>query len=190
MTVKGTLVYGVGINDADYPVNKTTGSFGKRITTWRCPYYQRWVNMLERVYDGDREAYRGVTVCEEWLIFTNFKGWMQTQDWSGKELDKDLLGGNLYSPETCVFLDKKLNMLLIKGGVSQDPVSKKWYGSVRTPAKRVKTKRYSCSTLARLSVLKLKLAVVESLTDEVCPTNLKPLVKTCLQKRVMYKEKT
>ena len=41
---------------------------------------------------------------------------MTSQDWEGKELDKDLLvpGNRLYSPETCIFISKKLNNLLGK----------------------------------------------------------------------------
>jgi hypothetical protein len=38
------------------------------------------------------------------------------QDWEGKELDKDILVPNnkVYSPDTCVFIDKKVNQLFSK----------------------------------------------------------------------------
>lgn len=39
---------------------------------------------------------------------------METQDWEGKALDKDLIGdGKLYSPECCVFIDQSLNNFLL-----------------------------------------------------------------------------
>jgi len=39
---------------------------------------------------------------------------METQDWEGKQLDKDLLvkGNKVYGPDTCCFLEKKVNIFL------------------------------------------------------------------------------
>lgn len=37
---------------------------------------------------------------------------MEKQDWEDKHLDKDLLGGNLYSPETCVFISNEMNSFI------------------------------------------------------------------------------
>lgn len=111
------MIYGVATNDADYIVR-------------RCPFYIRWFKMLERCYSHRWQSryptYRGCKVCEEWLIFSNFKTWMETQDWQGKQLDKDILGdGKFYSPETCCFVPQWLNKLLnshgqvtVKTGVS------------------------------------------------------------------------
>lgn len=107
------LVFGVGVNDADYAVNPRL--YGKRVT---CPFYRSWVDMLMRCYSekfqAKRHTYIGCTVCEEWLTFSNFKSWMQQQDWNGKELDKDLLvkGNKVYSPGTCVFVDKATNLFI------------------------------------------------------------------------------
>ena len=41
---------------------------------------------------------------------------MEQQDWKGKHLDKDLLvyKNKVYSPETCVFIDQRLNNFLVK----------------------------------------------------------------------------
>lgn len=107
-------VYGVGINDANY---YTTGSVGG---TWSiCPYYSRWRNMLKRCYCPNyREkypTYQGCYACDEWLTFSNFKAWMEQQDWENKELDKDLLviGNKCYSPTTCVFISPAINSLII-----------------------------------------------------------------------------
>lgn len=110
-------VYGVGINDADYPVTKSYRVGHKTVTTWRCPYNTTWKNMLKRcyseAYQRTHPSYQGTTVCEGWLTFSNFKHWMQQQDWQGRELDKDLLGdGKIYSPATCRFIPTRLNGLL------------------------------------------------------------------------------
>lgn len=105
---------GVGINDAWY--STTTEVNGKRV---QCPYYQRWSDMLTRCYSEkyhDREpTYKGCYVCDEWLTFSNFKVWMEKQDWKGKQLDKDLLNQNNkeYSPDNCLFVSRHINSLLL-----------------------------------------------------------------------------
>lgn len=74
--------------------------------------------MLTRCYSDEyskrHKSYLQCTVCSEWLTFSKFKAWMELQAWEGKQLDKDvLLGGNkLYSPETCVFISKNVNLFL------------------------------------------------------------------------------
>ena len=121
--LKNKLVYGVGINDADYIVcvreeaPKVNGKQNRKII-WTCPFYSRWVSMLERCFSNKLKTkhptYKDVTCCEAWLTFSNFKSWMEQQDWDGKELDKDLLvyKNKLYSPETCCFISHTLNSYL------------------------------------------------------------------------------
>ena len=182
---KGTLVYGVGTNDVDYQV-ATTGAIGsKREVIWRCPYYQRWVNMLERVYGSDRPAYVGVSVCKDWLVFSNFRSWMEMQDWQGKELDKDVLGSSVYGPDACPFVHKMVNMLSIVGSARQDKNSGSWYGLVRTPKGRTKTKRYRTEREACIAMYGLKSETVDSLDNLVCPEWQKPLVKDSLYRRLV-----
>ena len=83
-----------------------------------CPFYQTWKSMLERCYSAKYQAkkptYKGCTVCDEWLTFSNFKAWMETQTWEGNHLDKDLLvvGNKVYSPETCLFVSVQVNSFL------------------------------------------------------------------------------
>lgn len=71
--------------------------------------------MLQRCYSGRYPSYEGSSVCVEWLKFSSFKAWVLTQDWEGKELDKDLLGNysKVYGPETCCFLPQGLNVFLV-----------------------------------------------------------------------------
>lgn len=107
--------YGVGINDAGYVViEKTRKGRGSGNKT-KCPFWTKWVSMLERCYSKQMsKSYANTRVCEEWLTFSKFKAWMETQDWEGKHLDKDLLGdGSYYSPETCCFLSKEVNGFLV-----------------------------------------------------------------------------
>lgn len=61
-------------------------------------------------------SYKDCEICEEWKYFSKFKAWMETQDWEGKELDKDLIvrGNKLYSPETCAFIDRKINTFIVE----------------------------------------------------------------------------
>ena len=119
MTDKKRLVYGVGINDADYAVTKweTTVVNGvqKRKLVWYCPYHRAWTSMLQRCYSSKLQerfpTYKGCSVSEEWLTFSNFKRWMEEQDFEGKQLDKDLLfeGNKVYSAESCVFVSPSVN---------------------------------------------------------------------------------
>jgi hypothetical protein len=118
------LVRGVGINDADYVVQvfKTIGYLGgkKRKLVWVCPFYGRWMSMLTRCYSENYQSkypsYKGCSVVREWLTFSNFKSWMELQDWEGKQLDKDILfpGNKIYGPDTCVFVDARVNSFIIE----------------------------------------------------------------------------
>tara|TARA_R110000796_G_scaffold89774_1_gene193423 strand:+ start:224 stop:838 length:615 start_codon:yes stop_codon:yes gene_type:complete len=107
------LVFGVGINDADYMTSGYVN--GKAV---KCPYYQKWKGMLERCYSANcqknKPTYIGCSVHTDWHTFSVFKAWMQQQDWAGNELDKDLLvqGNKVYGPYTCLFLPHSINSLL------------------------------------------------------------------------------
>ena len=114
----GKLVYGVGINDADYHVHRSIN--GKR--EWVCNYYKTWADMLQRCYSEAkhkrRPTYKDCEVFREWLTFSKFKEWMEYQDWDNKELDKDLIkaGNREYCPEYCVFIHSKVNSFTIDSG--------------------------------------------------------------------------
>jgi len=120
------LVYGVGINDADYVVERKetieVNGKQKRRLVWICPYYRTWRDMLQRCYSSKfqekRPTYKGCSVSEEWLTFSNFRRWMEAQDFEGMQLDKDLLfeGNKVYSAETCVFVTRAVNMFTIDRG--------------------------------------------------------------------------
>ena len=118
-------IQGVGVNDADYNVNEHDVVNGKRKIVWQCPYYVVWSSMLVRCYSdkyqSKRPTYKDCNVCDEWVVFSNFKAWMEKQDWEGKHLDKDLLkeGNKVYSPEYCIFLDCKINSFVLDRGATR-----------------------------------------------------------------------
>lgn len=107
------LIFGVGVNDASYIV--TNKKNGKQTI---CPYYMKWKHMIKRCYSEKfqttRPTYIGCTVTEEWHSFMKFRAWMKTQDWKGKQLDKDILivGNKVYSPNACAFVPISINSLI------------------------------------------------------------------------------
>lgn len=117
MRAKNKLVFGVGISDANYVVQPSVN--GRRI--W-CPLYRVWMSMLFRCYSKNEHArhptYIGCTVVNEWHSFSVFRAWMLTQDWEGKQLDKDILspGNKVYGPDTCVFVSQEINKFLTDRG--------------------------------------------------------------------------
>lgn len=119
---KQTLMCGVGINDADYVVAPRIN--GKVL---RCPVYRAWSNMLHRCYSqkvhAERPGYIGCSVDKEWLTFSKFRAWMDTQDWKGRCLDKDILhpGNKIYGPSHCVFVTSQINTLLIDHAADRGP---------------------------------------------------------------------
>lgn len=128
-------LYGVGINDANYSVTKYILESGKYKLIWTCPYYSRWKNMLVRCYSKAFQktspTYLGCEVHPEWYLFSNFKSWMETQDWDGKQLDKDLLfrGNKVYGPQTCVFVSTAVNNFMTESTKARgaDPIGVSFY---------------------------------------------------------------
>lgn len=150
------LIYGIGINDADYAVVTYMSYYnetGKRVrkAKWVCPFYIRWINMLTRCYSTKRikrtPTYIACEVCEEWKTFSSFKTWMESEDWEGKQLDKDLkvIGNKVYSPDTCLFIDQKVNTFVLEAnksrgeypiGVCYHKLAKKYHARCNNPISR------------------------------------------------------
>lgn len=112
-------VFGVGINDADYNVQVRDKD---RKLIFSCVAYNKWYDMLKRCYSTKiekRPTYLGCSVCEDWLTFSKFKSWLELQeDWEHKSLDKDILaeGNKIYSPSTCLMVNKEVNSSLVLRG--------------------------------------------------------------------------
>jgi hypothetical protein len=174
---KPKLMYGVGVNDADYAV-QPSGPDGKRRT---CPYYRAWNNMLRRAYCQKLHAilptYIGVTVCEEWHSFMAFRAWMMTQDWEGKQLDKDIIvpGNKVYSPATCAFVSSQINVLLTDSaaargewpvGVDWNRHAKKFRAQIAEGGKRRSLGYFTTPEAAHLAWRKAKVRIVRAAARE------------------------
>jgi len=186
--MKTNLVYGVGINDADYVVKKweTIGYVNwvrKRKLVWECPYYRAWCNMLQRCYSSKYQkthtTYKGCSVSEEWLTFSVFKSWMEVQDWEGMHLDKDLLfsGNKVYSEETCTFVTREVNLFTTDSGatrgecllgVNWDKGANKFKSRCRNPftKKQEHLGYFTCELEAHQTWLKRKLELAHLVADE------------------------
>lgn len=200
------LVYGVGMNDADYAVEKReTVYYGdgsrKEKQVWVCPFYRTWKDMLKRCfsdkYKAVRPTYENVTCCKEWLVFSNFKHWMEKQDWKGKQLDKDILVPNNkdYSPETCAFVSRTTNMFVTANDAARGewPVGvcwDKWREKFKAQCKNHFTKKneylglFTCPYEAHETWRKRK----HELAQLVAATETNPRVVEALKKRYSVEE--
>lgn len=94
--------------------------------------YSLWKGIIERCYRENRQDYKnygnkGITVCERWKCFSNFledikniEGYDEEKFKNNRlDLDKDIKQKNLpvnqkvYSPDTCMFVDKSINRAII-----------------------------------------------------------------------------
>ena len=97
------------------------GKFSSKI---HIEIYEYWRGMIRRCYDpyflDKHPTYRDCIICKEWLNFQNFAKWWNENYYNCNnermELDKDILikGNKIYSPETCIFVPKRINDLFIK----------------------------------------------------------------------------
>ena len=171
-------VYGVGINDADYMTLVTVDC-----KQYRCPYYKRWLDMLTRCYDDKFQkrfpTYIGCTICKEWVKFSNFRSWMENQDWPGKSLDKDIIsqGNKIYSPSTCIFVTEEINNLLTNKklsrgdyplGVSLKKRNGKYVAQCRAYGKTKHLGYFDTANEARKAYIKFKVRLIIKIADEQC----------------------
>lgn len=99
------------------------GKYMTRNTVLKKPEtsYETWTSMLERCYKNQElfPAYYGIcTVCKEWHNYQTFADWYDENKYSVNErlhIDKDILFPNskLYSPETCLLVPQRINMLFL-----------------------------------------------------------------------------
>tara|TARA_R110000782_G_scaffold74431_1_gene148689 strand:+ start:153 stop:785 length:633 start_codon:yes stop_codon:yes gene_type:complete len=159
-------IYSVGVNDAGYIVSPMIN--GKR---HRCPFYIRWYAMIRRCYSAKNlesyPTYNGCSVSNEWLVFSNFKAWMITQDWKEKQLDKDILitGNKIYSSGTCIFVPDFINTILndsranrgaLPIGVDFDKRRCKFRSRVNISGKEVLIGYYTAAQAAKEAYIKAK----------------------------------
>ena len=117
---KRKMLYGVGVNDADYTTRPTVN--GKCAVD---PAYRSWGLMLQRAYNhkyhAKKPTYSDVTVCKEWHSFSSFRAWWLENYREGCHLDKDLLvvGNKEYSTGACIYIPGWLNGFTVDSGASR-----------------------------------------------------------------------
>lgn len=116
------LTYGVGINDAPFPVTKKINGLTKGHRS-----YNTWRGIVSRCFNADTKAkfptYAECTIADEWLYFSNFHKWWRANFREGWVVDKDLLfpGNKVYSPDRCLYIPEELNNFVISREAKRGP---------------------------------------------------------------------
>ena len=110
--------------------------------------YKLWTSMLERCYSSNSKnkypTYEGCEVSDNFKSYEYFYEWCNKQigfDNEGWHLDKDLLikGNKVYSENTCVFIPKEINLLLVRHTPSRGkhPIGVYWRNTKKAFVARV-----------------------------------------------------
>ena len=115
-------VYGVGY----FGEGKYKSSYEKGVVYQG---YKTWADMLKRCYrtkykDMYPSYHKIATVCDEWHCYQVFAEWYENNKYNVEErlhLDKDILipGNKIYSPETCILVPQRINLLFMNKSNSQ-----------------------------------------------------------------------
>lgn len=102
------------IRDIMHPNDK--GFINDVLGSSNSPHYMTWIGLYNRLSEklhNRAPTYKDTTICKDWYRFSKFAEWSDTQDYQGKQLDKDILiiGNKHYSPETCIYVDQRVNKL-------------------------------------------------------------------------------
>ena len=180
-------VFGIGcIGEGPYKVRRKGGKLYESYNAWR--------NMLERCY-GEKyrkrnPTYENCTCCEAWKNYQNFASWYDAHFYQvGNErmhIDKDIKikGNQVYSPETCVIIPQRINMIfatkkLNRRSTLPTGISKLTCGMYKTRYITDEIGRYSSleeSVQAYLSAKRKHIAeVVESYGDQI-PTDVREVI--------------
>ena len=144
-----SLVCGVGINDLKGWA-RIDGSVERRM-------YDTWKDMLKRCYNKKyleaNPTYKGCTVCERWLRFSNFiedirliPNFDLYYQGINRVLDKDIRvpGNKVYSLQTCMFVSKS---------ESSRDVQRKHPGKVHSYDSRLKKSKKLSKSVKAVNIL-------------------------------------
>ena len=83
--------------------------------------YAKWKSMIDRCtrFRKSSASYVDCEICEGWENFQNFAKWYYENEYQCNEplcIDKDILthGNKIYSPDTCILVPQRINLLFIK----------------------------------------------------------------------------
>lgn len=106
-------VYGIGYLGV--------GEHQTKINNKRVCAYNIWHSMIRRCYEESCSDIYGAyydicTVSSKWLCYQNFADWFESNKYECEgrlHLDKDILypGNKIYSPDTCLLVPQRINML-------------------------------------------------------------------------------
>lgn len=185
------LVFGVGINDADYITRPVINGVNTE-----CPAYRAWKSMLCRGYSMPykirQPTYLNVSVNKEWHLFSTFREWWIENHVDSFSLDKDLLvvDNDQYSKSNCIYVPQWLNSFLIdrfalRGclpiGVSFDRNNSRYICQCHNPvtAKGEKVGRFKTAKSAHLAWRNRKLYWALELKDRMDAIDLRIYPNVC-----------
>lgn len=166
-------LYGVGINDTSYTMSNMNPTNGVKY----CPFIIAWRGVISRCYSNKLKelnpTYLECTMVEEWLTFSVFRKWMETQDWRGKQLDKDILidGNKRYGPDTCIFVSSQINSLittsaanrgLLPQGVTFSGIPNRYSALCNKNGKTIKIGVFKTINNAEIAYLNFKAGVINN----------------------------
>ena len=145
--------------------------------------YLKWHDMINRCYNAKfherQPQYKGCTVCEEWLNYSNFKVWYDKNKIAGTslDLDKDILfkGNKMYSPETVAFVPHAINTLFLnckknRGalpiGVSFSERDKKYSAEMSFMGRQIKLGTFDTAESAFARYKKYKEDFIKDLAEQ------------------------
>jgi hypothetical protein len=161
---KTKLVYGIGVNDADYSITS-------------CKTYKRWCGILRRCSEvtARKSYYEGCTLDPRWISFLNFKAWADFNLLDDSlVVDKDILvsGNKVYGPDTCClvphYVNTSISCIRKNGGKypvgvfsSQHLKTRPFESMINTCNGRVRLGRFGTPEEAHKAWQKAKITVIE-----------------------------
>ena len=93
----------------------------------QCKIYKQWYNMIERCYNEKfhqrQPTYIDCYVSDDFKDYSKWRDWFDNYQYKhdGWHMDKDLLfkGNKVYSENTCIFIPREINQVLVKRTASR-----------------------------------------------------------------------
>ena len=176
-----SLLYGLGYDDTDYQKERReyNKDRSRSKVIWYDKSYSCWKNIIKRCSSKrDKPSYFPVRICDEWIYFSNFKKWYDANYIDGYEIDKDLLSGFLYSPDTCIFIPRVLNTFIIgvrnkNTGVWFDKSRNKYQAYITINKKRKHLGRYDEFEEAKnIYLIEKKKSILDIINSNVYSNNI------------------